>query len=262
VINSVPTSWQQQFADGLYSDVLVPCCAEREGAVPVPPAHTARGAARRAKEAEILSRPPPKPSTDPGMWASVLQEEVDRLRESWKDPVGAAEAAAPGGGGVGDKFLEIRNALAKEVESFAGMLKAEQAKRFRDSAYAPHGWPLQEGPASRYEFWCAQADKPLLTLCAQMLLAGSGICTVENERLHSPATFLTAGRRASTLPDKVEQLTLAHVMSRSNAAEAQAGKALLALERQEEERQLLEEQQAALEEIAAMEREGAPEVVE
>ena len=46
------------------------------------------------------------------------------------------------------------------------------------------------GPKARYEFWPSMKDRlPLLSFCAEALLAASANVTAFNERLYTPAAL-------------------------------------------------------------------------
>ena len=58
-------------------------------------------------------------------------------------------------------------------------------------------------------------QSPLLYFCATALLACDGKSTCFNERMHSPASRITAKFRASMKPDSVEKLTMSYFLVRS-----------------------------------------------
>ena len=66
-----------------------------------------------------------------------------------------------------------------------------------------------------YEYWPANEERmPILSWCAQQLLAGDTGATCFSERMHSPVGRVCNKFRASSKPDKISNLTLAYLLER------------------------------------------------
>ena len=72
-------------------------------------------------------------------------------RRSGGRPSGPPREA--GGGGDGDPFVHLLDALRIEFACHDAMLNAEARKKIDDPGYEPHGKELEDGPDSRYEYW-------------------------------------------------------------------------------------------------------------
>lgn len=217
--NRTPKDWKQHFSAYLYQEILVPSLrhvGEVQDAAPAPNS----AAELKVKIKDILERPIPAPTMDTDMWASILQEEVERLKAQYAAR-GVRGEVEEGGGGAADPFLPVKLALDAEIEVHASVLmvhfqKGNEARNaIPKREYEPFGAEISEGTKERYEYWPAAKGKmPLLFFCACMLLASDVNATTFSERMHSPLARITEKFRASMRPDKAKRLTLAYFLVR------------------------------------------------
>ena len=179
------------------------------------------------------------PGMDPDIWRDILEERVKAARVQYADK-GAVIDDEAGGGGDGDPYGPLLDALRLEIDAHSQMLVGEFNKKSLDVDYEPYGKELEEGPAARYEYWPANKDRlPLLYFCAVTLLASDGNSTCFNERMHSPAGRITEKFRASMQPESAEKLTLSYFFVRSEAAKKHRETERLLMECAEEKRKQL-----------------------
>lgn len=213
----VPRRGPPDFMDAavtyMYEELLVPCISYADLPQPPPPAPK-----NKTEMAALIAAARAKPNPYPGSmsesaWKAIIESEVRSIRSRFGD---ANDFDDVGGGGSRDPYGPLLDQLRDEAEQHAEMCKAAFLKHLelKDAYKSPYGTELSPTDAC-YEFWPANEERmPILSWCAQQLLAGDTGATCFSERMHSPVGRICNKFRASSKPDKISNLTLAYFLER------------------------------------------------